>query len=500
MSTPAHNNDERFRQGLEDYREMPSPRVWAGVEAALDQDRKKRRFLFWLWFGTGGGALAAMLLLVFVLMGEPGPGGNPLVRGAYRVAQPGTTRHMARHQPLLSGGAGTHPDGNAASAPDHTSTVSATPRTDVRTDKPSAATQARPVNTQGTTANHSTTAAARDVFGVTGTSPAVHNPVPHRVETASAGSLLTLPTLPAHGAEPIPNPYEPRMQQPVTRIPDGVSAAMVGLGGGPLLQPTLGVQGYSGAVAYRRGQPVSGETANKYMLQSTGEQAGKQKKFGVYSGAVIKAGLVIKRHWYVNVGIGYENHSFADRYNFLVPGAVYAGADTNSWLGNGPPPIPSQLAGGTSGFSTNTAFGNADIPFPPGPPMDVSSGAPEYVQLNGKLVYRLHQLILPVDFGYRHSFKRLGVYVGGSAAFHVPLAQKALFYSDSGPVREVQLAPLARFNFSLGVEPGLEYNFTKRLSLLAGGTFRYQLLNAYQSGQSARPYVLGGHLGIRVSL
>lgn len=493
MSTPAHSNDELFRQKLEDYREMPSPAVWEGVEAALDQEKKKRRFLFWLWFGGAGTSLAAALLLIPVFLGETATPSNPIARTAQHVA-PTADLALGRHSSATSPEPGAVPafapntgspilaDGTSdASTATQTPRHARTPSRAVRSQTPKHA--ADPSKKQNAVLARQQPEQSPIVEPQTASAhvPAVRQGEPSRTIPAlnpiSWTALATEKRESALATLPIP---EIRPQLPVSAV-------------FPRVQPTITVQGYSGGVAYRRGNPQTDPSSPPIAnnVAKADDTTGKQKKFGIYGGATLKAGLVINRHWYVNVGIGYETHYFADRYRFQVPGAILDNQDT---IGLTPP-----TAVVTEGFTTNTAFGNALIPLQATGAPDMSNGI-QYIEMKGKLVYQLQQLILPIDFGYRYSHKRFGVYVGGSAAFHVPLSQRAVFYADSGPVRIVQLNPTAPFNFSVGVEPGLEYNFAKRFSLLAGGSFRYQLLNAHKSDQPTRPYVLAGHLGIRVSL
>lgn len=490
MSTPAPNNDDLFRQRLEDYREMPSLKVWEGVEAALDQDKKKRRFLFWLWFAGGGSSLAAALLLIPVLTGT-----GPSSEGSYALARqhvaPTENRvvNLQRHRLVQQKNAEIRnteirrPNRGYVSLVELVmiDSVEATQtRPEVLTPKNKNLSDASVATISASTLADMNTAAGNVPPG---------NASTDRTETEARTSAVPV-SLPLSGIETLP---VTRTEMPVVPLPGSFSLPVLASRLTPRLQATLTVQGYGGGVAYRRGKKMydAGASLNEYTaLKVTDTATTDRKKFGVYAGAVIKAGLVINRHWYINVGIGYETHYFADRYRFLIPGT-------------GPDLSPADTLGiengFTTGFTTSTPFGDALIPVE-NLPQGVINSPPPVLKMNGKLVYQLHQLVLPLDFGYRYGFKRFGIYVGGSAAFHVPLSQKALFYADSGPVRQVKLNPVAPFNFSLGVEPGIEYNFAKRFSLLAGGTFRYQLLNAYQSGQASRPYVLAGHLGLRVSL
>ncbi len=58
------NIDELFQQKFEDFKETPDEKVWTGIEAALDEKRKKRMIpIWWSW-----GGIAAALLIGFILL------------------------------------------------------------------------------------------------------------------------------------------------------------------------------------------------------------------------------------------------------------------------------------------------------------------------------------------------------------------------------------------------------------------------------------------------
>lgn len=516
MSTPAHNNDELFRQGLEDYREMPSLKVWEGVEAALDQEKKKRRFLFWLWFAGGGTSLAAILALVPVLLSRPTQEHGTASRAQWHIAP---TRQVdlviaQNHvgKPLKTS---TTQTGNLTTSTVATGQVWGTSVTP-RTPNPHAAhgqvaqtSGLSPASRQNTTqgqVSESRSTPSGTQKSTSENQTALWQSVTHGTHEPQNGTNTNTVMMPEtgirtrqHGIALALQDVEPVMtdRKPMPLLSASVLPAMLRVA--PHLQATLTAQGYAGGVAYSRSTQTQKPSDTPPAALNTVDAADsntQRKKFGLYAGATLKAGLVINRHWYVNVGIGYETHYFADRYRFQIPGKDIELGNTDT-AGNLIPPLPT--GNNSYNLNANTAFGDALIPFEVNTGSLTSSPQPD-VDLNGKLVYQLQQLIIPIDVGYRYSYKRIGVYVGATAAFHVPLSQKAVFYADSGPVRTVQVNPLAPFNVSVGLEPGLEYNFSKRFSLLAGGTFRYQLLNAYKSGVPSRPYVLAGHVGLRVSL
>lgn len=492
MSTPAQHNDDMFRQRLEDYREMPSDKVWAGVERALDQ-KKKRRFLFWIWFPGTGMAAAAAIFIPLLLNVNPGQheAGRAVRHISPIVGLPSVTLSADNTQ---ASSAGVHHTSDPASPARATQPnisqahITQTPRepgTHRHGSRHVPSAQAK--QTTGATAQ---TDDVKNTAGTNGETPQTQTP-----EIPPAGNMTRTPlaeiTLPRVGGERIKNDFA------FTPTPITAQALYVGLthlkpvltfGPTSRFQPFVSVQGYAGGVAYHRTSPD--KTKPSPAEYANMDTVNRSKRFGFYGSAVAKAGFVFNRSLYVAVGVGYETQHFSDSYQFLIPGTGSLPTnDTTSSIGE---PATDVL----------TNFGPVNIPLE----NTVGSGTSATAQkLNGKLVYQSQHLIFPVEIGYRFSRRRLGFSIVGSAAFHVPLAQSAIFYPDKGDPRTVTTNPFARFNVSVGLEPSIECFITPRISFLAGGSFRYQLLNAFRTNPGAppyisRPYTLSGQMGLRFYL
>lgn len=57
------NLEQLFKERFSDFQEAPDPKVWASIEASLDQKKRKKR-AFPIWWSLGGVAAALVLLLL----------------------------------------------------------------------------------------------------------------------------------------------------------------------------------------------------------------------------------------------------------------------------------------------------------------------------------------------------------------------------------------------------------------------------------------------------
>jgi hypothetical protein len=63
MTMGKKNLEQLFKERFSDFQEAPDPKVWASIEASLDQKKQKKR-AFPLWWSLGGVAAALVLLVV----------------------------------------------------------------------------------------------------------------------------------------------------------------------------------------------------------------------------------------------------------------------------------------------------------------------------------------------------------------------------------------------------------------------------------------------------
>jgi len=506
MSTPAQHNDDMFRQSLENYREMPSDKVWAGVEQALDHKKKKRRFLFWIWFPGVGMAAAAALFIPLFMHGNLNP--RKAEQAAHRVFTvaevPSAGALAASHGQVPSASAyinaspsDKHSQATTQTVTGLTPNTSATHVTQTKREPGNTERGSRQVNE--TPAKHTTAVTAHTNDTQNTATPGEKTP---QTETAVIVPVENTGRIPASGIELAQVPGERLKSTFVLRdhvaaalpLSPGLSFAKTALVFGPTsrFQPVISVQGYAGGVAYHRISPDKNTPSSPQYANT--DTVNRSKRFGFYGSTVVKAGFVFNRFLYVAVGVGYETQHFADRYQFQIPGG--GSLPSNDTLANLP-----ELA-----TDVLTNFGPVTIPLYNTSGSGTASPAQK---LNGRLVYQSHHLIFPLEIGYRFSRRRVGFSIVGSAAFHVPVAQSAVFYPDEGDPRTINTNPFTRFNVSVGLEPSLECFITRRMSFLVGGSFRYQLLNAFQTMPNpifqpppyiSRPYTLSGQVGLRFYL
>lgn len=63
MTMGKKNLEQLFKERFSDFQEAPDPKVWASIEASLDQKKRKKR-AFPIWWSLGGVAAALVLLLL----------------------------------------------------------------------------------------------------------------------------------------------------------------------------------------------------------------------------------------------------------------------------------------------------------------------------------------------------------------------------------------------------------------------------------------------------
>lgn len=477
MSTTENHNDDLFRNRLESYREMPSDKVWAGIENALDKDKKKRKFIIWWWTGGIGISTAALVAAVFLFTYIPS---NTSAL---------TVQHKAKNKPVK---ASEIPQSDAqttsvtsARVTTNATEQSVTKRVDKKQNRQTVSASFQPSQNLSakTTADGSRT---KTTVETNATIPsnlfldtkeetvlAASSNNEQRGNARSESTVRTneeltpvlFPISFSSEYKPVERTYQPA---PFNVIPVA-----------PKITPYISVQGYSGAVGYRRkSQPTNGSNVPTNSLDQ-GDTSTPAKQFGLYAATSIKAGILLNNKLYVSVGIGYETQRFSGNQSFVIPS-----------LNSSIPPN-----GTEENIPTNTSFGVVNYPLQTSDLLSASQ------TLNGRLVYQNHHLFFPIDIGYRFQHKNISVNLGAVAAFHVPLSQSAVFYSNQGDVRTLKLNKAVPLNFSIGFEPTFEYRFAKVASIMAGGTFRYSLLNAYQSKTTvSHPYVLAGNLGFRFYL
>lgn len=478
MSNKAQHNDDLFRHQMEDYREMPSDRVWAGVQEALNQNKKKRRFAFWLW--TSGFGFAAMVLIA-AFIALPVNESRNIFETDNTTPSSTTTVDESRNITKQSTTIADEKTNNVTSS----SPSVETKQPIVNNSSVSQNVNDKKVSNKSNNSNINNTENRVVKNNVNGNSSnkqigivVLNEPLHATIETKPA----TVSPIGAYTVHTRYNAFDEisiaKSQKLSSTFVEEINPNNIDRRRFPATNFTLdlGVYGYTGAVAYQRKTLQSDSTNN----MTGGDTDDNKNRFGLYAGTAIKAQFVYKRNLYFNVGIGYETQHFASRQQFQIP-ANFVGTGSTQDI------YPNSFV--------NTSFGNVALPL-------VAEDAMVSAQtLEGKLVYQNHHLFVPMDIGYRLGYRRFSFNIGASAAFHIPISQSAYFYPDNGERRVINVNKTAPFNFSVGLEPSLEYRFYRNFSLVAGGTFRYHVLNAYQSNATiARPYVLSAHLGIRFRL
>lgn len=473
MSTPG-KYDDAFRRQMDTYREMPSGAVWAGVEAALDK-KKKRRLFAWFWLaGTGMSvtALAGYLLLVIPSHDTSG------TQAARRVFLPPSVSYGSRadhtHTRIKKTTAGTETAAEAQQIPSQAGYGPGTQTLPRTKHTPLSARIRRHAGTPSPAPDVHFSATRPRATGQPVQTPAVQpavtpTPVPPAdgyPEPARDPVSVHIATL---GPRLLPGPE----QQPFVLLRTFGGEPVTSLHPAPRVQFLFSVQGNAGAVRYVRSHAA------------VPDSAGKNPRYGTYTGLSLKGGVILARHWYVAAGIGYETHIFSGRYRIQVPG-----------ISNTPnqPGLPTSELADPDWLVTD--FGNFNTHTEPQDFLNLPGSLP------GRLVYQNHQLVFPVDIGYRFTYRRMALLLAANATFALPLAQRAVFYADNGTPHTISpVSPLARYNVSFGFEPTFEYAFSRHFSLLAGGRFAYSVNGMYrQTTDVIRPYTLGGHVGLRMTL
>lgn len=468
MSNKAHN-DDFFRQQMDDYREMPSDKVWAGVKHALDQDKKKRRFLFWLW--TSGFGFAAIFIVgIFILStNNTHESVNHTERSMVQSSNATTAEETAVKQDEQK-----HSETIAETktpAPAFTNAQTVTSGSEVNNHVNASNSSAVNIKKVGSNSTSNSTPGRNDEAPIAASNDFAER---NQINTAelqqmAASKLAQVATTSSIMASK-------KMEAAEISVDNFYAATQNKF---PLNHTLgIGVYGYGGGVAYQRKAVSSSVDSTSYY--SGGGSNNNAKRFGTYSGASIKLQYTFKNHLFIHVGIGYENQYFASREQFMIPTGNIGTGSTDTTQPN------------IQNTFVTASFGDATLP------LQQEDASLASQNLQGKLVYQNHQLFVPVDIGYRFNYKKIGFNLGASAAFHIPLSQSAYFYPDNGERRVIGLNKQIPVNFSVGLEPSIEYRPNHCMALVAGGTFRYHVLNAYQSGTSiTRPYILSAQLGIR---
>lgn len=519
MSTPAYDNDDRFRQRLENHREMPADAVWDGIAAALDKKKRKQRVLFWLRSAGLGLSAAAVLLPAILLTGQPSveEGGfalRALQHDKHSTAASGfrsmsgrpslataDQRNGQNSGTVSAAAAFSEQLPNDVSSPSQktkTSPLSVSRNTGDKTVLPSDRSavangnsnkngHAQPEKNAGNGTGSGNTSAPvvvvkKDKVSETvPTLPAGTENVPDRTVRVQTLSVIS-PEV--YGTQPLP---AARRTEIITHVPPvGAVASLEPIRQLPrIFEYSLSLQGNLGGVAYDRmtpGQSAPPPPDDPSANSSDVVKSSSREQEGLYWGTTFKAMFVFKRHLYLQGGLGYESFAFNDPYRFTLGG-----------ISSGEPP-----GSAISEANTKTAYGEVLVP--------VSSLQEESTQdgpgiLSGKLRYRMQQLYFPIEIGYRYQYKKFGFSVGGGPGFHVPLGQQAVFVTEAGNRRDVDLRRLSRFNVSLGLETGVEYRPVHKLTLFTGLNLRYQMLNIYpDSPEITRPYSVSLYLGLRMNL
>jgi hypothetical protein len=482
MSNRVSHNDDLFRQKMDDFREMPSDNVWAGVADALDQKKKKRRFVIWFWIG-GLGFSASVIAALFFL--------NPMNETEQLNANNRSRKEIEKNATSRENPSNHHADKNVSTAnrnnilENKKEIVSS--KSETNTDlnitkstpkqKNNSAAGAEKIG-KNQTSNIRPITPNNDVntFRPAGTPPIISNQTnsidnpstsqqPNEVHSNIATTSTYIKNLDFYPSIDLIGIYDTSIKP--------MNVTLIGKNLDIHFRATIGVYGYGGGIAYQR-NPSNTFTSEPNTITNPSEN--KNKRFGLYAATAIKAGFIHRTGIYMNLGIGYETQKFTGREQFQSPGI------TNT---------PSTVDGLQNSY-TNTSFGLVSLPF------DIEETQMTPQLLDGKLIYQSHHLFFPIDLGYSFQFKRFGVDLGTSAAFHVPISQKAIFYPEQGKARELKTNIQAAFNFSLGFEPSISYNIVRGFSIMAGGTFRYHLLNTYKDESNvSRPYVLAGNLGLK---
>ena len=460
MSNPVNHNDDLFRQKMEDFREMPSDRVWSGVANALDQQKKKRRFIIWFWIGGLGFAASAIVALWLFNPIHQTEKLHTTNRGQNKVTAE-QEFNATKQSPTQHDGQKINEPGNDLANMDKTSTAPSNKNTYLNITKSSSNPKADRIAKAG---NHSEAHPSNQDEIVMG-------------QNNNNQSFIENNVFQSINREPVPNIYMPTEGMQLATYPtQKYESPTIAVGcpcGPPPFRATISIYGYGGGIAYQRN---SSNTFTNDPNKIFNTSNNKNKRFGVYAATAIKAGFIHRSGIYMNVGIGYEMQYFTGREQFESPGI------TNT-----------PTVDGIQNSYTNTSFGWVSLP------LDIEDTQNMIPQLlDGKFIYQSHHLFLPVDLGYSFQFKRFGVDLGATAAFHLPMSQKAIFYPEQGNARELKTSTPAAFNFSLGIEPSISYNITRGFSIMAGGTFRYHLLDTYKNKSSvSRPYILAGNLGLK---
>ena len=520
MSTPAYDNDDRFRQRLENHREMPADAVWDGIAAALDKKKRKQRVLFWLRLAGLGLSAAAVLLPAILLTGQPSveEGGFALraLQHDHRSTATSGFRSMNGHPSLATADQQADQNSETASAatvsPERLPNDGSSPLQTTKISRPSVSRNTgdksylpsdRSAVANGNSTKNGHAQPEKNAGNVTGpgntSAPVVivkKDKASETVPTLSAGTenvppdrtarvqTLSVISPEVYGTQPLP---AARHTEIITHVPSvGAVACLEPIKRLPrIFEYSLSLQGNLGSVAYDRmtpGQSAPPPPDDPSANSSDVVKSSSREQEGLYLGTTFKAMFVFKRHLYLQGGLGYESFAFNDPYRFTLGG-----------ISSGEPP-----GSAIAEANTKTAYGEVLVP--------VSSLLEENTQdgpgiLSGKLRYRMQQLYFPIEIGYRYQYKKFGFSVGGGPGFHVPLGQQAVFVTEAGNRRDVDLRRLSRFNVSLGLETGVEYRPVHKLTLFTGLNLRYQMLNIYpDSPEITRPYSVSLYLGLRMNL
>jgi|GEM_PF-5468626 len=463
MSNRVNHSDDLFRQRMEDFREMPPDQVWAGVADALAQRKKKRRLIIWFW--SGGLGFAASVIMASLLFNPVHQTQKLHIADSEQQNITAAGHNLKTTEESLAQGSGQKTNTTESGVPSVVKPYTNSVNKNVHNDFNITETSSNPTLPQKNRISIPSNVKITDGNEI------ARNQNHHNRQAVENNMLY-----PIH-IEPTPNIYLPTEGMKLVTYPaekyESPTTTVVCTSGTPRFRATISVYGYGGGIAYQR-NPSSTFTSEPNTIVNTSEN--KNKRFGLYAATAIKAGFIHRTGIYMNLGVGYETQRFSSREQFQSPGI------TNT---------PSTVDGLQNSY-TNTSFGLVSLPF------DIEETQMTPQSLDGKLIYQSHYLFLPVDLGYSFTFKRFGIDLGTSATFHLPVSQKAIFYPDQGKARVLKTNIPAAFNFSLGFEPSVSYHIFRGFSIMAGGTFRYHLLDTYKDESNvSRPYVLAGNLGLK---
>ncbi len=210
----------------------------------------------------------------------------------------------------------------------------------------------------------------------------------------------------------------------------------------------------------------------EYNIQNQPNPVGMTTQF--YN-AGLSGGILLPKGFFVSTGVNYLHYTVKNT-STVVMYPFNSGSFLNSSL------VP-------------TATG--DVQFEPTVD-DLSNTALSGGQIQGTLRQNIGFLNIPLKIGKLFGKKRLQFSLGAGAAFNFKVLENAKFITDLNEEREIKPAALNKFNYSLGIEPGISYRISSSLSLNTGLEVNYTVSNmSSNSSYKLNNLLLGFNLGLR---